>query len=291
MVTPGYLAFHPQPSKPDSPLPAGSCDSHCHVFGPAADFPFSPTSTYQPVDAPRDTLFQRHRFLGIDRAVVVQASCHGTDNSAMLDAIASNPDNYRGVAVVDADIEEAELHRMHQLGVRGVRFNFVKRLGGGQPLSVYRSILARILPLNWHVIVYFDSEDLEEIEPFLREIRVPVVIDHMGRVPVEEGVSSRAYRLLSNLLNSDDNFWTKISCPERLSKTGPPYDDVDEVAIDLLENWPDRILWGTDWPHPNMKSHMPDDGQLVNRFMAICPDDDLRKKVLIQNPDKLYFSD
>jgi len=291
VVTPGYLAFHPDPKKPEHDLPVGACDSHCHVFGPETIFPFAEGSTYRPVDASKETLAERHRFLGIDRAVIVQASCHGTDNSAMLDAIASNPLKYRGVAVVSEEIDEETLSNMHTQGVRGVRFNFVKRRGGAQPLSVYRTILAKIETLGWHVIVYFDAEDLTDLEPFLREIPVPVIIDHMGRVPVEEGVSSHAYEMLSKLMDRDEKFFTKISCPERLSKTGPPYRDVDEVAGDLLKNWPDRILWGTDWPHPNMKSHMPDDGQLVDRFMSICPDEGLRKKVLIETPDRLYFGD
>ncbi len=289
MVTPGYLAFHPNPKKPDQALPAGACDSHCHVFGPAAIYPFASTSTYEPVDAPRETLFQRHRHLGIERAVIVQASCHGTDNTAMLDALKAANGAYRGVAVVDENIDAQSLADMHQAGVRGVRFNFVKRLGGGKPLSVYRTILEKIEPLGWHIIVYFDAEDLPQLEPFLREIQVPVVIDHMGRVPVEQGTQSVAFKLLTDLLGGDDRYWVKISCPERLSKLGPPYTDVDEVARTLLERFADRVLWGTDWPHPNMKSHMPDDGELVDRIMTICASEQLRNAVLVDNPGRLYF--
>ena len=290
MVSPGYLAYHANPKKPDRPLPAGSCDSHCHVFGPAAQFPFAATSTYEPVDAGKDTLFQRHRFLGIDRAVIVQASCHGTDNSAMLDALQAGGERYRGVAVVDRDIADTELAAMHRQGVRGVRFNFVKRLGGGKPLDHYEAILAKIAPLGWHIIVYFDAEDLAELEPFLRRIEVPVVIDHMGRVPVEQGLQSNAFKLLHKLLQSDEKFWVKVSCAERLSKLGPPYSDVDPVALKLVESVPDRVLWGTDWPHPNMKSHMPDDGQLVDRVFSIAATEALRQKILIDNPNRLYWA-
>lgn len=290
MVSPGYLAFHPDPKKPDNRLPAGSCDSHCHVFGPAAVFPFASGSTYEPVDASKETLFQRHRFLGIDRAVIVQASCHGNDNAAMLDALNNGGDHYRGVAVVDKDISHAELQVMHEAGVRGVRFNFVKRLGSARPLDHYRQILDKIAPLGWHIIVYFDAEDLNDLSPFLKTIEVPVVIDHMGRVPVQEGVRSRPYELLHSLLVDSDNYWVKISCPERLSKTGPPYSDVDEVATSLVAAVPDRVLWGTDWPHPNMKSHMPDDGLLVDRLWQIVPDEQVRRKILIDNPTVLYWS-
>ena len=291
MITPGYLAFHPNPKTPDHALPPNACDAHCHVFGPAVRFPFAATSTYVPVDAPKEVLFERHRRLGVTRAVVVQASCHGTDNAAMLDALRTGGDDYRGVAVVAEDVTEHALREMHDTGVRGVRFNFVKRLGGGQPLNVYRAILDRVGPLGWHVVVYFDAEDLEELAPFLRGIEVPVVIDHMGRVPVEQGVGSKPFRLLRELLVGDERFWVKISCPERLSRTGPPYADVDPVARELLHTVPNRVLWGTDWPHPNMKSHMPDDGALVDRIMTICETAVLRRQVLVENPTRLYWAD
>ena len=291
MVTPGYLAFHPDPKKPEHALPPDACDAHCHVFGPAARFPFAPGSTYVPVDAPKETLFQRHRHLGVSRAVIVQASCHGTDNAAMVDALRAGGDDYRGIAVVAEDVTERALEEMHGAGVRGVRFNFVKRLGGGKPPSVYRPILDRIGRLGWHVVVYFDAEDLETLAPFLRSIEVPVVIDHMGRVPVEQGLASRPFRLLCDLLAGDEKFRVKISCPERLSRAGPPYADVDPIARELLRTAPDRVLWGTDWPHPNMKSHMPDDGALVDRIMAICDTPALRRQVLVDNPARLYWAD
>lgn len=290
MVSPGYLAFHPNPKKPDIALPAGTCDSHCHVFGPADTFPFAPSSTYQPVDAGCETLFQRHRFLGIDRAVIVQASCHGSNNDAMVDALKKGGDNYRGIAVVDKDIAPAELAGMHESGVRGVRFNFVKRLGSAKPLDHYRKILSKIAPLGWHIIVYFDAEDLLDLKPFFETIEVPVIVDHMGRVPVEEGVDSKAFELLYDLLTKSDKYWVKISCPERLSKSGPPYSDVDAIAKTLVDAVTERVLWGTDWPHPNMKSHMPDDGQLVDRIMHIANTDELRQKILIDNPTRLYWS-
>ena len=288
MVSPGYLPFHPNPKKPDHDLPPQSCDSHCHVFGPGAVFPYAASSSYIPVDAPKEKLFELHRFLGVERSVIVQASCHGTDNRALLDALRKGGDRYKGIAIVDDHVSDAELSEMDEAGVRGVRFNFVKRLGGGKPLSVCRTLLDKIKPLDWHVVVYFDSEDLAELTPFLREIPVPVVIDHMGRVPVEQGTNSRAFGLLHDLLVSDEKFWIKISCAERLSKQGPPYADVDPVARTLLEVVPERVLWGTDWPHPNMKSHMPDDGQLVDRILDLCDTETLRQQVLVENPARLY---
>ncbi len=289
MVTPGYLAFHPDPKKPDIVLPPGACDSHCHVFGPGDRFPYSDRSSYVPVDAPKEVLFQRHRFLGIERAVIVQASCHGTDNAAMLDALRAGGGAYRGVAIVSADTSPAALAEMHEAGVRAVRFNFVKRLKARQPLADRRAIIEKIAPLGWHVVIYMEPVDLTEIRDFLDEIPIPVVIDHMGRVPVEEGADSAAFGRLAALLE-DDRFWIKVSCPERLSKQGPPYEDVDAVARALIDIAPDRVLWGTDWPHPNMTSHMPDDGVLVDRLALICPADAHLQALLVDNPARLYWN-
>ena len=290
MVTPGYLAFHPNPRKPDYVPPDGACDSHCHVFGPGDLFPYSPTSSYIPVDAPKETLFQRHEFLGFDRAVLVQASCHGRDNSAMIDALKSRPETLRGVAIVGPEITEAELADMHEAGVRGVRFNFVKRLRARQTLEDRRAIVDKIAPLGWHVVIYAEPEDMEDVQPFIADLSLPVIFDHMGRIPVERGTGSPEFKVMERLLREDDKYWVKVSCPERLSKAGPPYDDVVEVAKALIEIASDRVLWGTDWPHPNMKSHIPDDGLLVDRIPVICPDETMQKKLLIDNPDRLYWS-
>ncbi len=289
MVTPGYLAFHPNPKKPDITLPRGACDSHCHVFGPGDTFPYSPQSSYIPVDAPKEILFQRHKFLGFDRAVIVQASCHGTDNRAMIDALIAGGDDYRGIAIVKPDISHDELAMMDEQGVRGVRFNFVKRLKARQSEENQRQIIEKIAKLSWHTVVYFEPEDLAEIKNFLKQIETPVIIDHMGRVPVEKGANSPEFEELADLLR-DDKFWVKVTCPERLSKQGPPYSDVDEVAKELIRLVPDRVLWGTDWPHPNMKSHIPDDGLLVDRLVTICPDTVQQQKMLIDNPNKLYWN-
>jgi len=289
MITPGYLPFHPNPKTPREDLPPLTCDSHCHVFGPGDIFPYSKNSTYIPIDASRTELLRRHRHLGIERAVIVQASCHGTDNSAMIDALKSGGNQYRGIAVVEEDVELQALSDMNEVGVRGVRFNFVKRLGGGMQLKVYETILAKIQPLKWHVVVYFDPEDLEELTSFLKSIPTPVVIDHMGRVPASGGIDHPAFKLLHRLLEENEKFWVKVSCPERISSLGPPYSDVDPIAKKLIADFPKRVLWGTDWPHPNMKSHMPDDGELVDRILTICDTAHLRQQVLVENPARLYW--
>ena len=290
MVTPGFIPFHPNPKIPDFQLPAGACDAHCHVFGPGDKFPYSPTSSYVPVDASKETLFQRHKYLGVDRGVIVQASCHGTDNTAMIDALETAGDAYRGIAIVEPDISEEELDRMHDAGVRGVRFNFVKRLKARQPDDVRKVIIDKIIKLGWHVVVYFEPEDLPEIRQSLLEIPVPVIIDHMGRVSGGSGLEGKEFAELASLLK-DDRFWVKVSCPERLTKTGYPYEDTDAVSRELIRMIPDRVLWGTDWPHPNMRKEAPDDGLLVDRIPRICPDEKEQKALLINNPLRLYWND
>lgn len=281
------LPFHGSPTKPSLVLPPLSCDSHCHVFGPAASFPFSSQATYAPVDAPKETLFARHRFLGFQRAVIVQASCHGTDNSAMVDALVAGGDTYRGVAVVEPDVSESELARLDDAGVRAVRFNFVKRLKYRQPDTVYKAIIEKIQPLGWHLIIHTDAEDIGEISPFLTSIDMPMVIDHMGRIPAGEGTGGTAFRNLATLLQ-DARFWIKLSGAERLSSEGPPYHDADALARGLCAVAPDRALWGSDWPHPNM-DHIVDDGLLVDRIAVIAPDDEVRNKILVENPNRLYW--
>jgi len=286
MVTPGYIPPHPSPSRPKAQLPAGSCDSHCHIFGPGDRYPYSPKSSYIPPDAPAEALEALHAHLSFERAVLVQASCHGTDNSAMVDALRTR-DHWKGIAILSGQETDDQLAEMNEVGVRGVRFNFVPRLKAAQPLDECRAILDRVRKFGWHMVVYFEPDALPGITPFLKEVPVPVAIDHMGLMPVEEGINGESFGRLAELLQ-DDKFWVKISGAERLTRAGPPYTDVDEIARELLRIAPDRTLFGTDWPHPNMTTHSPDDGQLVDRLVSICDQAELQK-VLIDNPTRLYF--
>ncbi|GAA5066360.1 amidohydrolase family protein [Roseibacterium beibuensis] len=286
---PDYLPYLAEPSKPAYRPPAGAVDAHCHVFGPAAVFPFSPRRKYTPVDAPAETLFALRDHLGLSRNVIVQATCHGSDNAAMLDAIARSEGRARGVAVVDAGISRAELNALHEGGVRGVRFNFLKRLVGDAPKDDYVRIAEIIADLGWHTVVYFESAELLELAPFITALPGVIVIDHMGRPEVADGLDGEGFGHVLDLMESDQRFWIKVSCPERLSVAGPPYDDVVPFARTLVERFPDRVLWGTDWPHPNMKSHMPDEGALVDMIPQIAPSDALQRKLLIDNPMRLYW--
>ena len=284
-----YRPFHPNPSKPAFRPPAGAVDAHCHVFGPADSFPYAPERKYTPCDAPKQKLFALRDFLGFSRNVIVQASCHGRDNAALVDALYTAGDRARGVAVVRPGISDPELRALDAAGVRAVRFNFVKRLVDAAPRDVYLQIADRIAALGWHVVVYFEAPDLEDLTPFLKRLPTIVVVDHMGRPDAANGVDHPDFARFVDLMADNDNIWTKVSCPERLTLAGPPYGDVVPFARRLVERFPDRVLWGTDWPHPNMKSHMPDDGVLVDVIPEIAPTAAAQQALLVDNPMRLYW--
>ena len=286
----GWLVYHPAPSKPKFTPPPGAVDAHCHVFGPGNRFPYAPERKYTPGDAPKEKLFELHEHLGFTRGVIVQATCHGADNRALVDALKSANGQARGVATVRRDISDAELHELNEAGVRGVRFNFVRRLVDSLPKDDLVEIAARIQPLGWHVVIYFEPQDLPELYDFFTALPTDVVVDHMGRPDVSLDPGGEAFSLFMHLMQENENFWTKVSCPDRLTKSGPPdYDDVVPFARRIVEAFPDRVLWGTDWPHPNMKSHMPDDGKLVDFIPRIAVTADLQQKLLVDNPTRLYW--
>ena len=283
------LAPDPNPVKPHYVPPPGACDAHCHVFGPGERFPYAPNRTYTPPDAPKEKLAALHRHLGLTRAVLVQASCHGSDNSAVLDAIAASNGAWRGVGMVAMDINDRELEKLHAGGVRGVRFNFVAHLGGAPDLKAVDGVLARIAPLGWHVVLHLDAVDILTYKDFLNHLRVPFIIDHMGRVEARHGLGQKPFRLLLGLIKNE-LAWVKVSGCDRISSSGKPYHDAIPFARKLIETAPERVLWGTDFPHPNVKV-MPNDGELIDLFAAFCSDNALRKKVLLDNPARLYWAD
>jgi len=278
----------PNPVKPGYVPPPGACDAHCHIFGPAAKFPYAPERRYTPPDSPKEKLRALHEHLGLSRAVLVQASCHGEDNRAMLDAIAWSGGAWRGVAMVGDDATEDELQALHEGGVRGVRFNFVRHLGGAPDPRVFERALATITPLGWHIVLHFDAEDIESHAEMFGNLRVPFVIDHMGRVSAEHGLGQRPFVMLLELMRNP-LAWVKISGPERISVAGKPFRDAVPFAAALVRAAPDRVLWGTDFPHPNVKV-MPNDGELVDLFAEIVPDSGLRKRILVDNPARLYWA-
>ena len=278
-----------KPSKPQYSPPPGAIDAHVHVFGPEAQFPFSPKAKYHPEDATPEMLFALRDYLGLSRNIIVQASCHGTDNRATLDAIAKSNGRARGVAVVDPDIGEEELKQLHEGGIRGVRFNFLKRLVDNAPKDKFLEIARKIEPLGWHVVVYFEADILDELIPFLDAIPTTIVVDHLGRPDITQGPDGADIRAFKALMDERPNMWTKVSGAERLSPQGPPFDDFVEVIRPVVERYPDRVLWGTDWPHPNMEHRIPDDGQLVDVLPRLAPTAELQRKLLIDNPIRLYW--
>ncbi|MFJ8669777.1 amidohydrolase family protein [Streptomyces sp. NPDC093600] len=298
-TTPGWLDWYADPSRPRFRLPEGAVDAHCHVFGPGDEFPYAPERKYTPCDASKDRLFALRDHLGFTRNVIVQATCHGADNRALADALRASKGTARGVATVRPDVSDEELRELHEAGVRGVRFNFVKRLVDAAPRQDLLDVVERITPLGWHVVVYFEAPDLPGLRDFFLSIPVPLVVDHMGRPDVTKDPDGPEFEAFLDFLRARPDIWCKVTCPERLTVGGPPaldgeqeaYRDVVPFARRVVEEFPDRVLWGTDWPHPNLTDHMPDDGLLVDFVPHIAPTRELRHKLLVDNPTRLYWPD
>jgi 2-pyrone-4,6-dicarboxylate lactonase len=295
--TKGWLDWYDRPSKPRFVVPPGAVDAHCHVFGPGAEFPFAPERKYTPCDASKQQLFALRDRLGFARNVVVQATCHGADNRAMVNALHASGGRARGIATVKRDVSDEQLKWLHDSGVRGVRFNFVKRLVDFTPRDELMEIAARIAKHGWQVVIYFEAVDLPELWDFFTALPTTVVVDHMGRPDVSKPIDGPEFSLFLRFMREHPNVWSKVSCPERLSVSGPPalngeqaaYRDVVPFARRVVEEFADRVLWGTDWPHPNLKGHMPDDGLLVDYIPQIAPTAELQQKLLVDNPIRLYW--
>ncbi len=270
--------------KPRFKLPPGSCDAHCHVFGPGNVFPYAPNRRYTPEDAPKEMLRALHDHLGIERAVIVQASCHGIDNAAMLDCIASDPKRYRGVAIVDDSFKDADYDKLDAGGVRGVRFNFVKHLGGAPDMAVFNRVMDRIKGRGWHVVLHVDAPDIVPLSDMMKKIPVPFVVDHMGRVPSAAGVDQPPLQALLELAKLE-NCWIKVTGAERIAM--PPYAAAVPIAHAIATALPSRVLWGTDFPHPNA-THEADEGELVDLVPQFVADPLAQKQLLVDNPAKLY---
>jgi predicted TIM-barrel fold metal-dependent hydrolase len=277
----------PNTRKPTFRPPPLACDAHCHIFGPAAKFPYDPQASYHPPDSPFEALQKLHSILGFERAVIVHASCHGPDMRATLDGIARSKGRYRGTAIIDESYGDREFRQMQEGGIRGVRFNFVKHLGGRPDMAFFNRTVERVKDMGWHLILHLDATDLVEFDGLFKRIPVPMVIDHMGRVKAAQGLEQPAFKVLLEWMQND-KFWVKVCGPERVSSNGPPFTDAVPFARKLIEAAPDRILWGTDWPHPNVGKYMPNDGDLVDLFAQMAPEPELQRKILVDNPARLY---
>jgi predicted TIM-barrel fold metal-dependent hydrolase len=286
-MIPTCKAPDPDTRTPKYRPPPGACDAHCHIFGPGDVYPYAADRSYTPPDAPLSRFKALQKTLGLSRAVLVNASCHGSDNTVIVDAIAQSGGTYRGVANSDDTFTEKDFEKLHLAGFRGVRFNFVKHLGGMPDMGEFQRTLQRIRPFGWHIDLHFDAGDLIEHDALLKSLPVPFIIDHMGRVPTKNGLGQESFKLLLNLARTNDKCWIKISGSERIS-SGPPFTDAVPFAQALIEAAPDRILWGTDWPHPNIAKYMPNDGDLVDLIPLMMPDASLQQRILVDNPHRLY---
>ena len=284
-LAPAVLTYNPRPSTPRLTLPLGACDSHVHVFGPAAQFPFAAGRNFTPVDAPKEMLFALHRQLGIERCVIVQSAVHGFDNRVVEDAIAAGGGRYLGVALVPVNVADVELQRLAAAGFRAVRFNFMKHLAAAATPDEIATLTLRLKPLGMHLQVHFESSLIHSLAAPLARSVVPVVIDHMGRVDAALGAEGADFAALMTLLRNP-LFRVKVSGIDRIDPQ-PPYLQGVQLARMLVETFPDQCLWGTDWPHPN-HTHVPDDGELVDRLTAIAPQAALLEKLVVRNPQALY---
>lgn len=271
--------------KPAFLLPRGACDTHVHIWGPFDRFPLAKGAPYTPPERTSDDLLALHERLGVNRAVIVQTTVYKADNRAMLDGIARSNGRWRGVALIDESFDDAAFHALHEGGVRGVRFGFVKHLGGVPDLALVRRTAARIAPMGWHLVLHLDAGNIPEFLDFFGEFSLPVVVDHMGRVPVRDGLDQTPFRLLLELLKRP-NWWVKVSGAERISETGPPFTDAIPFAQRLIAAAPDRVLWGTDWPHPNVRWE-PDEADLVDLLPRFA-DAAALQRLLVDNPARLY---
>lgn len=271
--------------KPAFLLPRGTCDTHVHIWGPFDRFPLAKGAPYTPPERTSDDLLALHGRLGVNRAVIVQTTVYKADNRAMLDGIARSNGRWRGVALIDESFDDAAFRALHEGGVRGVRFGFVRHLGGVPDLALVRRTAARIAPMGWHLVLHLDAGNIPEFIDFFGEFSLPVVVDHMGRVPVRDGQDQAPFRLLLELLKRP-NWWVKVSGAERISETGPPFADAIPFAQRLITAAPDRVLWGTDWPHPNVRWE-PDEADLVDLLPRFA-DAAALQRVLVDNPARLY---
>lgn len=281
-------AADPTPRAPRFAVPAGAADCHFHVFGPADRFPYTANRTYTPPDHPADAYRHLIGTLGVSRCVTIHPSVYGTDNAItewlLEEAAGWDGIDMRGIAVLDARIDDASLYRLDQLGVRGVRYNLLYK--GGPPAGEIRTMANRIAEMGWHIqfLVDVSTFDLSTYA----DLPVDLVVDHMGHMDPAKGVEEPGFATLLDLLRAGRT-WVKLSGAYRSTNLHhPPYEDVVPIARTLAETAPTRCVWGTDWPHPFVQIPMPNDGVLMDELALWVPDEDRRNAILVDNPARLY---
>jgi len=286
-LTPTIAPPDPNPRKPRIALPPLACDSHFHVFGPHSTFPYAPDRPFTPTDAPKEDLFRLHEFLGFQRGVFVHSTCHGSDHAVLVDMLAAGKGRYRGVALIRPTTPPAEVDRLDDAGVRGVRLHFfASHLGPLMSRDDMRKVIELVSPYGWHIAMHMGGHGIRENYEFITSIDAAVVIDHIGRIDVGEGLRGQTFTVLRRLLDRG-NIWVKLSGTDRISKQAYPYADAVPFARDLANHAPERVVWGTDWPHPNHNA-VPNDGDLVDLIAEIAPDARMRRLMLVDNPAKLF---
>ncbi|HTE15213.1 MAG TPA: amidohydrolase family protein [Burkholderiales bacterium] len=278
--------FNPQVTPPKIKFPAGATDCHAHVFGPQSAFPYVPGAAYIPPDATPQDYARMLTAIGCQRAVLVQPSVYGSDNSCMVAALKSGAFNFRGVAVVEPNVTDKELQTLHDAGVRGIRINLASETEGLK-LADGERLAPRLKAMGWHLQFFLDMAKMPEAEAKLAALPINIVIDHFAKCRAKDGVDAPAFQALLRLVKRD-NVWAKLMGAYFLSKNKPHYPEVAPLARAMAAAAPDRMVFGTDWPHPGARDQMPDDGDLANQFGAWVPDEALRKKILITNPAQLY---
>jgi predicted TIM-barrel fold metal-dependent hydrolase len=275
---------NPDLTPPKFVAPPGSWDCHLHIIGPPERYPYVPTRSYTPVEASAEDYRRVAAALGLTHAVIVQPSFYGTDNRCTGDAVLASNGQWRGVAVIHPDTSDAELADLDTAGFRGVRINLLFK--GGLAMDALEKIAGRIQPLGWHVQLLVDGRDLPELAPRLRRLPAPFVVDHMGHMPASLGVQHPGFQALLELAR--EGGWVKLSGAYRISALPYPYEDVVPIARALVQAAPERMVWGSDWPHPAISVPMPRDGDLLDLLPVWIPDAETRRRVLVENPRVLY---
>lgn len=288
MRNPTIAAPDPNTRIPKFKAPPNTCDTHCHIFGPDSVYPYAADASYIPPDAPLVAFTALHTKIGADRAVIVNASCHGLDNRPITDAIAVSGGLYKGIATIDETFGESDIEALDRGGIMGCRFTFLRRLGRTPDMSAFHRVVDKVKSFGWHVVVYLEPDTVPDFAPILSALPISYVIDHMGTVKAAKGgIDQPGFVALLDLARRDEKCWVKVTGLERTSATGAPFHDAVPFAQKLVETIPDRVLWGTDWPHPNVTS-MPNDGDLVDLVPLYVSDPAVQKKLLVENAARLY---
>jgi 2-pyrone-4,6-dicarboxylate lactonase len=286
-ITPTAAPPDPDTKVPTFRLPPQTCDTHTHIFGPASRYPYASKRLYTPPEAPLGAFRALHERIGVERCVIVNATVHGTDNRVVTDAIAQSEGAYKGIANVNDEMSDEEFASLDRGGICGCRFAFLRRLGGAVDMTKFNRVVHRVAELGWHVDVYFEPGTVGEFASTLRALPTSYVIDHMGTILAANGLDDPTFEALLDLQETDEKCWVKITGLERASASGKPFYDAVPFARRLIENAPDRVLWGTDWPHPNVRV-MPNDGEIVDLIPLYAPDPAIQHKLLVENPARLF---